>query len=89
LARRGGWSSELGAEAVVGSPVSSVGGSSRLFDGRKLSRKRTSSSAGLVVGLTNCGTPDLLVWLMGAAELLLRDVLAGDLFTTSGPVMNM
>src|SRR6056297_3250638 len=71
------------------SPRSSTGGSSRLFDGRNDSRKRTSSRHDFSSSDTNVATPDLVAWLMAPPSSSRVTSSPVTVFTTSGPVMNM
>ena len=71
-------SRSVGHSRSGSSPVSTCGGSSRLFEGRKPSRKRTSSRHAFSSGDTNVATPRLGGVAHGPAELFERDLLAGD-----------
>ena len=71
------------------SPASTTGGSSRLFDGRKPSRKRTSSRHDFSSGDTKVATPDLVAWLIAPPSSSSVTSSPVTVFTTSGPVMNM
>ena len=71
------------------SPESSGGASSRLFDGRKLSRKRTSSRQAFSSGETKWHTPLLDAWLIAPPSSSSVTSSPVTVFTTSGPVMNM
>ena len=71
------------------SPVSTAGGSSRLFDGRKLSRKRTSSRHAFSSAATNVATPLFDAWLIAPPSSSSVTSSPVTVFTTSGPVMNM
>ena len=69
--------------------MSTCGGSSRLFDGRKLSRKRTSSRHDFSSGDTNVATPLLVAWLIAPPSSSSVTSSPVTVLTTSGPVMNM
>ncbi len=69
--------------------MSTCGGSSRLFDGRKLNKKRTSSRHDFSSGDTNVATPLLVAWLIAPPSSSSVTSSPVTVLTTSGPVMNM
>ncbi len=65
------------------------GGGSRLLDGRKENRNRTSSRQDCSSGATKVATPDLEAWLLAPPSSSRVTSSPVTVFTTSGPVMNM
>src|SRR3954447_15654531 len=65
------------------------GGGSRLFEGRKENRNRTSSRQARSSADTKVATPDFEAWLLAPPSSSRVTSSPVTVFTTSGPVMNM
>ncbi len=89
MADAGMRSTSSGVPRSGSSPVSTIGVSSRLFEGRKDRRYRTSSRHVRSSGATKVATPDLVAWLMAPPSSSRVTSSPVTVFTTSGPVMNM
>ena len=73
----------------AGSPVGQTGGFSRLLAGRKLTKRRSISSASTSFSNARSATPDFVVWVTAPPSSSALTASWVTVFTTSGPVTNM
>src|SRR5271166_1068020 len=81
--------SSFSSKRSIGSVQALRGGSSRLFDGTKLSSSRTIDKHSASSRHMKCATPDVSLWVCAPPSWSLVTSSCVTVLITSGPVMNM